>query len=38
MGSVRYAAGYAPTPPNAALASCYIEQLQKWLDHGMPEN
>ena len=38
MGTVRYESGYAPMPPNAALANCRIDQLQKWIDDGMPNN
>lgn len=37
MGSVRYEAGYAKMPTNKQLSDCNINQLQKWIDKGMPE-
>jgi hypothetical protein len=37
MGSVRYEAGYAKMPTNQQLSECNINQLQTWIDKGMPE-
>lgn len=37
MGSVRYESGYAKMPTNKQLSECNINQLQKWIDEGMPE-
>jgi hypothetical protein len=37
MGSVRYEAGYAKMPTNQQLSECNINQLQTWIDEGMPE-
>lgn len=37
MGSVRYEADYAKMPPNQQLSECHINQLQQWIDEGMPE-
>jgi mono/diheme cytochrome c family protein len=37
MGAVRRQNGYLPMPPDAALRDCDIEQLQQWINNGMPE-
>jgi len=37
MGSVRYEAGYVKMPTNQQLSECNINQLQKWINEGMPE-
>lgn len=37
MGVVRRENGYQPMPPDAALRDCDIEQLQQWINNGMPE-
>jgi hypothetical protein len=37
MGVVRRQSGYQPMPPETALRDCDIEQLQQWIDNGMPE-
>jgi len=37
MGSVRYEPGYAKMPTNQQLSDCNINQLQRWMDEGMPE-
>jgi len=37
MGVVRSQSGYQPMPPGAALRDCDIEQLQQWINNGMPE-
>jgi len=37
MGVVRRQSDYKPMPPDAALRDCDIEQLQQWINNGMPE-
>jgi hypothetical protein len=37
MGALRHQSGYQPMPPNTSLRDCDIEQLQQWIDNGMPQ-
>lgn len=38
-GSVTHASGYQPMPKNGAkLPDCYIIQIRKWIEQGMPSN
>jgi len=37
MGAIRHESGYQPMPPNTSLRDCDIQQLQQWIDKGMPQ-
>jgi mono/diheme cytochrome c family protein len=38
MGSVKQIAPYSPMPPGGKLSACQIEQLDKWVQAGAPNN
>ncbi len=38
-GSITHASGYSPMPKGGnKLATCSLQQIQKWIDNGAPEN
>jgi hypothetical protein len=37
MGSVRRESGFAAMPPGGSLRDCDIQQIQDWIDAGMPD-
>lgn len=37
MGSVRRESGFDAMPPGGSLRSCDIQQIQDWIDAGMPD-
>lgn len=37
MGSIRKISGYEAMPPQGNLRDCDIQQIQDWIDAGMPE-
>jgi cytochrome c5 len=39
MGAIKRLEGYSPMPPTGdAMADCPADQIQKWIDDGMPDN
>lgn len=38
MGAINKAPGYIAMPPSGTLSDCNIQQLQKWIDAGTPNN
>lgn len=37
MGSILHESGYQAMPPGTHLRDCDIQQLQQWIDSGMPQ-
>lgn len=37
MGSIEQKSSYKSMPPGTSLRDCDIQQLQKWIDNGMPQ-
>lgn len=39
MGAIRHLSGYIPMPPSGnQISQCHIDQIQKWIDNGIPNN
>ncbi len=38
MGSLKHTVGFKPMPLSAKLDDCYIREIEKWIQAGVPNN